>query len=262
MSKAAVSVGEDLQEAYDEFYSDDTREWRELGASSKADNIMAVVGGMRFERVLDCGAGEGSVLQRLATSESFGAFVADEISDSGISQLRKRNVPKLEDVRKFDGYVLPFADGEFDLAYCTHVLEHVEHPRILLREIRRVSRQQVFEVPLDYRVGVDERTPQLLAYGHINVYTPTILRSLLRSEGFLVLADRHTHTSVDAIRFNWYRNMNRPRTLLNEIKLRAYPWVKQLVRLVQGPRRFREFGYSNYTCLTRADSGARAFGGH
>jgi hypothetical protein len=37
-----------------------------------------------------------------------------------------------------DIMALPFADGRFDVVYCSHVLEHVADDRLALREIRRV----------------------------------------------------------------------------------------------------------------------------
>jgi hypothetical protein len=39
---------------------------------------------------------------------------------------------------KADIMALPFADGRFDVVYCSHVLEHVADDRLALREIRRV----------------------------------------------------------------------------------------------------------------------------
>lgn len=39
-----------------------------------------------------------------------------------------------------DGAQLPFADGFFDLVFCTQVLEYVADPHIVIAEIRRVLR--------------------------------------------------------------------------------------------------------------------------
>jgi ubiquinone/menaquinone biosynthesis C-methylase UbiE len=39
-----------------------------------------------------------------------------------------------------DGEQLPFADGFFDLVFCTQVLEYVADPHIVIAEIRRVLR--------------------------------------------------------------------------------------------------------------------------
>ena len=42
---------------------------------------------------------------------------------------------------------LPFGDGEFDLAICRNVLEHVEDPEAACRELSRVARLKYIETP-------------------------------------------------------------------------------------------------------------------
>jgi SAM-dependent methyltransferase len=44
-------------------------------------------------------------------------------------------------------YRLPFADGQFDVALCSHTAEHVQYPRRFDRELRRVSRRVVYVLP-------------------------------------------------------------------------------------------------------------------
>src|SRR5262245_22053900 len=83
-----------LQSAYDTQYTDSMTEWRELGGRHKAENIRAVCAGHTFPRVLECGAGEGSILKHLETSEQFGEFHAVEISDSAIAQIQQRQLRK------------------------------------------------------------------------------------------------------------------------------------------------------------------------
>ncbi|MFQ6044045.1 MAG: class I SAM-dependent methyltransferase, partial [Candidatus Poribacteria bacterium] len=38
-----------------------------------------------------------------------------------------------------DGQYLPFADKSFDYIICSHILEHVENPALLLNELMRVG---------------------------------------------------------------------------------------------------------------------------
>ena len=121
MNQQIENVAVTFQSAYDEQYTDEMTEWRELGGKYKAENILNVCNGKSFSRVLDCGAGEGSVLKFLAASDLFSEFYAVEISDSGISQIKKRGIQKLKEVRKFDGYKIPFSDDKFNLSYCSHV---------------------------------------------------------------------------------------------------------------------------------------------
>jgi hypothetical protein len=63
-----VGVDPQLQHNYDAYYEDDISEWRTLGAIDKADNIRMLCNAYPHSTVLEIGAGEGSVLQRLADS--------------------------------------------------------------------------------------------------------------------------------------------------------------------------------------------------
>ena len=251
MGETTPFVGKTLQSAYDEQYTDAMTEWREIGGKYKADNILKVCKDHTFSKVLECGAGEGSILKYLDRYGEFSELFAIEISDSGVSQILKRNLQRLKEVKKFDGYQIPYSDKEFDMVYCSHVIEHVEHPRILLRELKRVSRCQVFEIPLDYSNGIDRNVEHLLSYGHINVYTPSLFKFLLKSEGYEIISEHLSHIDGEVVRFNWYRNMNLKKTFFRELKLNLHPLLKIFKQITHGKSRYNEFGYSAYTCLAK-----------
>lgn len=252
MKNEIQSVAKTLQAAYDEFYTDDMTEWRELGGKFKARNIEQVCQQRTFPRVLECGAGEGSVLHWLNNSELVSELYAVEISESGIQQIQKRNLEKLVEVQLFNGYELPYADKSFDMAYCTHVIEHVEHPRLLLRELKRVSEYQVFEVPLDYSAQVDKLTEHFLSYGHINIYTPSLFRFLLKSEGFEILSEISTHIDEEIARFiRKERASNRAR-ITDELSIQLEPLKRLLRKIRLGNAMFQENGFAAFTCLTKS----------
>ena len=46
-----------------------------------------------------------------------------------------------------DAADMPFADGAFDYVICSHVLEHVERPDLVIAELSRVARAGYIEVP-------------------------------------------------------------------------------------------------------------------
>lgn len=259
MDDKTIGLSLKLKDAYNEQYSDKMTEWRELGGKYKARNILTVCQGYKFGRVLECGAGDGSILKYLNDSPEFSELYAVEISDSGIHQIRKRALSKLVEVKKFNGYTIAYPDGYFDMAYCSHVIEHVEHPRILLRELSRISALQVFEIPLDYSREVDGKVGQFLAYGHINIYTPSIFKFLLKSEGYEVLREHYSDTSREVIRYSWYRNMGIKRTFVSDAKLMLLPWLRILRRLVHRAGYNREFGFSAYTCLAKGSSELKIF---
>jgi ubiquinone/menaquinone biosynthesis C-methylase UbiE len=181
-----LKITSQFQEAYNEQYSDKTAIWRELGAQQKVQNILDISAGQSFENVLEVGAGDGSILKLLDQKNYAKNLNAVEISKSGLEQILSKNIKSLQSATLFDGYKLPFADKQFDLIILSHVLEHVEHERILLREIHRVARFAIIEVPKDYRFGADKKLKHFLAYGHINLYTPTFLKYLLLTENFKI----------------------------------------------------------------------------
>ena len=121
------------------------------------------------------------MLHHLYQSGYFEELHALEIATSGIEVIKSRNLPSVKSVELFDGYALPYDDDSFDAVILCHVLEHVEYERILLRELMRVAPYQIIEVPLDYHFEIDSKVDHYLGYGHINVYTPSSVRFLLKS---------------------------------------------------------------------------------
>ncbi|MGE5400254.1 MAG: class I SAM-dependent methyltransferase [Ignavibacteriales bacterium] len=196
-----TSISKELKAKYDSQYSDRSEEWRRIGAIGKVDNIMDLARDLHPNKVIDIGAGDGNVLSLLSKRNFCNDLTAAEISDSAIEQIKKKNIPGLSEIRQFDGYNLPFQDNQFDLAICSHVIEHVEHPRNLLREIKRISRNQIFEVPIDFSFHVDRKFNHYNSYGHINIYTPQLFNFLLYSEGFELLKHKNSLYKKEVVDF-------------------------------------------------------------
>lgn len=179
------SVGGELKNLYDNYYGDPKlAEWRRLGAIDKVENIVDLCRGLTIQRVLDVGCGDGSIISRLATVKLGADFVGVDISSSAIAAARAKQIAQAS-FDTFDGTALPFGDKQFDLAVMSHVVEHLEHPRILIREAQRVARHVVIEVPCEHTM----RLPRDYApdpVGHINYYTPTTIRRLVQTCGLSV----------------------------------------------------------------------------
>src|ERR1700761_5654382 len=221
-----TTISGNVKTAYDDFYQKHDEAWRMLSAKYKAQHIIDVCSGRNFKKVLEVGAGDGSILKLLADKHFAPEYHAVEISESGVAHILSREIPGLLSVQLFDGYSLPFEDDSIDLVILSHVLEHVEHERLLLREIKRVSRECVIEVPRDYKPGVDGRIKHFLAYGHINVYTPTSLRYLLRTEGFEIEADLTSMIEPEVTKFNTYVNQKKPKSMVTDLKISTEYAVK------------------------------------
>jgi ubiquinone/menaquinone biosynthesis C-methylase UbiE len=248
MSNEILSA--DVKSAYDDFYLGRDEQWRMLGAKYKALNILDVCRGYEFKKVLEVGAGDGSILRHLDAMNIFPEIHALEISQSGVDQINSRKLQSLKSVSVFDGYHIPFADNEFDLVILAHVLEHVEFERMLLREIKRVSKYVVIEVPCDYRFGVDKRMKHFLNYGHINMYTPSSVRFLVQSEGFEVLADKTSLIEPEVTKFNTFVNQGKAKSLLNSLRIDVEYFIKKLIVSLFGRRRKESFTNA-YTLFLR-----------
>ncbi len=191
-----------VQKHYLDLYADyygtaaETAEKREIAAEQTMGYLTGMVGNVRFDKLLDVGAGDGNVLSQLDRRAIAGELYALEISTSGIQAIKDRQLPAVKDTRLFDGYHIPYPDKYFDLAVAIHVLEHVEHERLLLREMRRVARRVYVEVPLEHGIAVRRSITNGRPFGHINFYTPATLRNLLESSGLEVTGCRVAASSL------------------------------------------------------------------
>lgn len=245
-----VSSSDNLKTAYNSFYENNDETWRMLGAKYKVEHIIKVCKGHTFNNVLEVGAGDGSILKLLAERNFAPEYHAVELSASGVECIKERNIANLKSVQEFDGYHLPFADDSFDLIILSHVLEHVEHERLLLRELKRVAKMCVIEVPRDYKTGVDNRIKHFLAYGHINIYTPTSLRYLLYTEGFEVVSDLADTIAPEVTKFYTFTTLKKPRSIFSTIKIDLEHNIKKIASSVFGKKVEEKFA-NYYTVLCK-----------
>jgi ubiquinone/menaquinone biosynthesis C-methylase UbiE len=252
-------ISGNVKTAYDEFYQKHDEAWRMLGAKYKAQHIIDVCKGHNFKKVLEVGAGDGSILKLLADQNFAPDYYAVEISESGVKHIQARNISCLKAVQLFDGYHLPFDDNSFDLIILSHVLEHVEHERVLLREIKRVAQYCVIEVPRDYKAGVDARIKHFLAYGHINIYSPTSLRYLLRTEGFEIEKDLTSMIEPEVTRFNTYVNQKKQKSFLTDMKITAAYTVKNSLGKIFGKKMNEQLANAYTVLCKKADQQLEIF---
>jgi ubiquinone/menaquinone biosynthesis C-methylase UbiE len=169
---------------------------RNLSAESTIDHIQAVSSDGRWKSLLDVGAGNGAVLARAEKENLAADLYAIEIAESGVRAISELGLSRLRDARLFDGYSIPYPDKFFDAAVCIHVLEHVEHERILLREIARVANEIVIEVPLEGGFIIEKSIRQGAKFGHINHYTVPGFLFLLQTAGLSPI--KHVVTTSSA----------------------------------------------------------------
>jgi len=145
------------------------------------------------EYVLDVGCGSGSLARALQKRGS----VVDGITISNA---------ELQEAKPFlrNGYIQNLEDGlpaistQYDVAVCSHVLEHICYPDKLLRDIHRVLNENGelivalpnimhYKARLQLMIGNFNYTSQgLWDYTHFRWYTFRSAKKLLESHGFLV----------------------------------------------------------------------------
>lgn len=214
--------------AYSGTYSTYDEKWRLEGARNKAANLISLCSSLQAKNMIDVGSGDGAVLSWLSKENFIPEIYSLDIAESAIQRLNERKLPQLKEVKQFDGYHIPYGDKKFELATCSHVMEHVEHPRLLLREIARVSEYQFFEIPIDFSFFVDEKISHFLAYGHINIFTPSLFKFLLKSEGFEVIKEDFRFYSDEVIRMT---HASKKKRLISHLKNRivgAIPFLKKI----------------------------------
>ncbi|HLK59282.1 MAG TPA: class I SAM-dependent methyltransferase, partial [Chthonomonadaceae bacterium] len=107
-----------------------------------ADNLMITLLGIApHERVLDIGGGDAPFSRAEVVTD---AFPDDNAHRSG--RALNSTIGNHTFVQAF-AESLPFADGEFDFAYCRAVMEHTIDPAAACREMMRVARRGFIETP-------------------------------------------------------------------------------------------------------------------
>lgn len=118
--------------------------------------------------VVDLGCGNGSLLEKLRREKStIGAGI--EIAESGVAICRSRG---LDVVAGRVDQSLPYKDQSFDFAICNVTIQMVMYPEILLKEMKRIARQQIVSFPnyAFYQSRIDVmlhgRVPKPSLFGH------------------------------------------------------------------------------------------------
>jgi ubiquinone/menaquinone biosynthesis C-methylase UbiE len=223
-----LSINDKLKANYASFY-DGESEWRRLGAVDKANNIIALCGVYPHRTILEVGAGEGAILQRLAELEFGEALYGLEISESGVKAINQRKIKTMVESKLFDGYTIPYEDKKFDLAILSHVVEHLEYPRRMLYEAGRVANFVFVEVPLEDNLRL-KNDFVFDHVGHINFYSPKTIRRLIQTCDLEVLQQIVTHSSYELYQYQygpkaWLRYLPKELLLRLAPKLATYLWT-------------------------------------
>jgi ubiquinone/menaquinone biosynthesis C-methylase UbiE len=196
MEMTDVNLGSVPDDLYTAYYGDPHREKKRVITARQTMQHLSELISWPVESFVDVGAGQGSLVEEIYRADAAKKIVALEISASGIDAINQRALPNVI-IKKFDGYRAPCADKEFELAACVHVLEHVEHERVFLSEIKRISKRAVIEVPLECNTHLRRNIKTMRPFGHLNFYTVGTLTNLLETCGIKVLKLNVTDTTAE-----------------------------------------------------------------
>jgi len=202
------STGAEWFEAIYETGTEAEAEWLRRGAVSKVDSIEELLERVGFtpDTVLDLGAGTGATIEECIRRGTGKEFFAVDYCPDAVRYLQQRCTGRVSaavcDITK----QIPFVGSCFDVAILSHVLEHLERPDLVLRNVRGHCKYLIAEVPLEdlpvrrlksFLAQVifrkDRRQNQA---GHVQLFTKKALRHLLEAAGWQVIADR-TYVPAD-----------------------------------------------------------------
>jgi SAM-dependent methyltransferase len=146
-----------------------------------ADRVSRIAG--EFDKVIDCGCGDGSLLAYLASRVRCGELHGVDVALSPLThQICKDLRFALQDMGQ---PVPPSLHGRFDLVLCAEVIEHVPGDQVLLENLVRLARPGGIVV-LTTQSGRIYKTEQFL--GHLRHYDFAGLCSRVEAAGLRVTA--------------------------------------------------------------------------
>lgn len=113
--------------------------FQKLWHSSKIKLAKKLLGRLKFNNCLDVGCASGYMLSEIAKAFPGPEYTGVDIYDKAIEHAKK-TYPNLR-FKVASAEKLPFESGSFDLILFYETIEHVEHPEICLKELRRVLKK-------------------------------------------------------------------------------------------------------------------------
>ncbi|HEY4897163.1 MAG TPA: class I SAM-dependent methyltransferase [Solirubrobacteraceae bacterium] len=177
--------------------------WRALGAVGKADHVieLCVRAGVRPERTLEVGCGDGALLSELHRRGFGGELSGVEITEAAVDIAGGR--AEIASVELYDGAHLAAADGAYGLGILSHVLEHVPDPAALLAEVGRACGAVLVEVPLEANVSARRAAKREHAaeVGHLQRLDRDAARAIVAGAGMRVAAELDDPLPLEVHRF-------------------------------------------------------------
>lgn len=184
-------------------------------------------------KLLDVGGGAGLILKEvtLYIEKKFELKVTKYALDlsSDILEIQKIRNPDLKKALNEDICKTSLRDNEIDLTLMIDVLEHIPHPIIALKELKRISNFVIFKTPLEDNIydriwdlinRGKKRKYDIETSGHINFYNFYFLKHQIEKFNGILIDYYFTNTFEYYNKSQYYKsNMNWIDKLMNLIAI-------------------------------------------
>ncbi|MFW6261867.1 MAG: class I SAM-dependent methyltransferase [Spirochaetota bacterium] len=179
--------------------------------SAAPDCLHRILAGLRAGEVLDVGCGSGSFTRTLAdTLTGARSIMGIDPDKDSVDEARRLTDDWRVRFRVLAGGDAPFGDERFDLVAISNALHHLEDPRAVLHDLRRMVRPGgylvVQELVSDELAPAEEngrdlhhfkaRIDRLRGRSHEPTLTRSAVRELVRSSGGVVEEECEIHEPV------------------------------------------------------------------
>ena len=121
-------------------------------------------------------------------------YSANEYADTICDIQNLSDFYKGKNFVKLSGQQLPFGEDEFDFIIASHVIEHVEDPKLFINELQRVSKKGYIELPTKlednlvfenkkdhiWHMDFDDVNSELLISKKIQIFEPVVTVSTIQ----------------------------------------------------------------------------------
>lgn len=131
------------------------------------------------DSVLDVGFGLGYGMRIMAAKAREISGVEIDAKAVVTCQRTMRQLPRIRELKHYDGQVLPYADSTFDVVTCIDVVEHVPNYVSFIEEMLRVSRRVILLSTPNRRPEYTRPDGQPKNCWHLREWSPDELEGIL-----------------------------------------------------------------------------------
>jgi ubiquinone/menaquinone biosynthesis C-methylase UbiE len=207
LEKYAKKIGllSNSDKSFDEHY----RFWKVV-STWKANELINLIQQVEHEKIhsiIEIGCGYGRILQQI--SEYFRIPLVIGIDNHKPTLKMAKKVAPHCKYMLMDAYNLSFPDDSFDLIILSDIIEHLEHPDLLLKETRRVAKYSIFKIPLEKcLINIKRQYGKQDSSGHLFSLDEKKAINLITQNGFRIINKNVPHNHPDfwgGKRFNRFK---------------------------------------------------------